>query len=186
MANRSDLKANVLAKGRDQNRTVLETIYRRYREAVRRYVARHFGMGPPDPEDVVQAAFEKFSQMEAPGDIDNPYTFLVRCSRNYVVDQRRRLAVRESYAANVTLIETEADDLDAERVLASRQRWEKVARAITTLDARRREMLLMNRLDGLSFAEIARQNGCSPSLVRQMVVDALVICRNAIEQEDVA
>ena len=154
--------------------------YRRYRDALHRYVVRHFGLGPPDPEDVVQVAFEKFHQLDEPEAIDNPYTFLIRCSRNYVIDQRRRAAVRTSYANQTAATSDGIDHFDAERVLSSKERWEAVARAIAALDDRRREMLLMNRVSGLSCAEIARRKGCSVSLVKLLVAEALVACRDAL------
>jgi RNA polymerase sigma-70 factor (ECF subfamily) len=47
---------------RDTNE--VEALYRRYSVAIRHYLERHFGKGPPDPEDAVHAAFERFARLE--------------------------------------------------------------------------------------------------------------------------
>lgn len=163
---------------------VLEALYRRYGNEIRRYVARHFGLGPPEPDDVVQAAFENLASAPNLAELDNPYTFLVRCTRNYVVDQHRRAKVRADHMASESCLETEIDDLHAERVISSRQRYEIMACAIGSLDERRREMLLMNRVEGLSYAEVARRKGCSVTLVKLLVAEALAACHEALDRAE--
>lgn len=162
----------------------LETLYRRYRNGIHRYVARTFGPGPPDPEDVVQVAFEKYAALDETEKITNPPAFLFRSARNYVIDQRRQLSVRAEYARDVVAVTSYSDDLDGARVLESKQRWAVLEAAIARLDARSREMLLMNRIHGLSSAEIARRNGCSPTLVKTIIARALVACHRALAEPD--
>lgn len=162
----------------------LDTLYRLYHEMVRRYVARRFGAGPPDPEDVVQVAFENYASSAERAPIDNPRAFLIRTARNYVIDQRRRQAVRADYARDVQATADGSDDLDAERVLESRQRWAAIETAIAGLDERSRQFLLMSRIHGLSSAEIARRAGCSPTLVKGIIARALVACHRAIAELD--
>jgi RNA polymerase sigma-70 factor (ECF subfamily) len=45
-------------------------------------------------------------------------------------------------------------------------------------------MLIMNRIHGLSYAEIARQKGCSQTLVKTVVARALVACERALREAD--
>jgi RNA polymerase sigma-70 factor (ECF subfamily) len=163
---------------------LLEYLYRQYRDVVRRYVVRTFGQGPPDPDDVVQAAFERFATLEQPAKIDNPQAFLVKSARNYVIDQRRRLSVRASYRQNVQSVMDSSDDLNAERVLSAKERWEILERAIRAMDPRRQEVLIMHRINGLSYAEIARRKGLSQTMVKTLVAQALVICERALREAD--
>lgn len=183
MASRSDSEATIDEAGSNDS-AIVDRAYRRYRESVRRYVARTFGPGPPDPDDVVQAAFERFATTDEPGAIGNAYSFLVRCCRNIVFDQRRRQKVRAGYAADVFVTESQIDELDAERVLSAKERAAIVATAIDSLDQRRREMLLMNRVEGLSYAEIARRLGVSDGLVKLRVAEALQACREAVDARE--
>jgi RNA polymerase sigma-70 factor (ECF subfamily) len=159
-------------------------LFREHHGSIRRYVARTFGSGPPDPDDVVQAAFEKYASLGEPNGIENPKAFLIRTARNYVLDQRRRQSVRSSYAQSVQSEDSSNDDFDGERVLTAKQRWRVLEDAIRKLDRRHQEMLIMNRIHGLSYAEIARQKGCSQTLVKTVVARALVACERALREAD--
>ena len=159
-------------------------LYRRYHDGIRRYVLRSFGAGPPDPEDVVQAVFERYMAASHADRVLDPRAFLFRSARNYVIDQRRRQSVRADYARDVQSIADASDDLDAERVLDSKQRWAAIEAAIARLDTRSREFLLMNRIHGLSSAEIARRKGCSATLVKTVIARALVALHRALDGEE--
>lgn len=162
----------------------IERLYRSYKDRLRRYVAATFGTGPPDPEDVVQVAFENFAGREDRETIVNPEAFLTTSARNYVLDQRRRLKVRADHADGERIFGADCDDLDAERVLSARERWKVLENAIQNMDPRRREILIMNRIHGLSYAEIARRIECSQTLVKMLAAQALVICERALREAD--
>lgn len=164
--------------------TLLETLYRNHNAELKRYVARTFGAGPPDPEDVVQAVFERYLWRVAGEPIANPVGFLVTMARNYVLDHRRRQSVRERYTADFHVGLAQADLLGPDRIVASRQQLNLLQIAIAALDPRSREILLMSRLDGLSSAEIARRKNCSPTLIKNIIAKALTTCRNALGRGD--
>lgn len=159
----------------------LGILYRRYRSAVVAYVLRTFGNGPPDPEDVVQATFERYAVFASTKDIENPRAFLFRTAHNYVLDQRRRHSVRSQYAKDELHLSSVSDLLDAERFLAAKEELELLKAAIARLDTRSREMLLLSRIEGLSSAEIARRKGCSATLVKTIIARALVSCHRALD-----
>jgi RNA polymerase sigma-70 factor (ECF subfamily) len=162
----------------------LDLAYRSHREDIRRYIARTFGAGPPDPEDAVQAAFERYAAIPDRARVENPKAFLIRSARNYVIDQRRRHAVRASYVADEAGTATQAEDRDAERVLSAKERLEIIERTIQTMDPRRQQVLIMNRIHGISCVEIARQLNRSPTLVKTMLAEALTLCERALRQAD--
>lgn len=162
----------------------LERLYYRHRAEIVRFLTRTFGEGPPDPEDVVQAVFERFAMIARVEQVQNARAFLFRSARNFVIDERRRQAVRSEFVAAAIALADRSDDLDAERVLHSRQNWAAIEAAIGQLDARSREMLLMNRIHGLGYAEIARQKGCSATLVKAVIARALVACHHALGAHD--
>jgi len=167
----------------DSSDNAVDAVYRTHRNAVLNYVRRHFGVGPPDPEDVVQTVFERYFA-QAEGHIDNPRAFLLRSARNFVIDQRRRHSVQMDYAREVQSLSDGSDDVDAQRVLEGKQRLGLLERAIADLDPRTREMLLMSRIQGLSSAEIARRKHCSPTLVKKLIAKALVACHRALDEPE--
>lgn len=182
MTARTNLDGELMA-ARSRN-MALDRLYRLYRDQVRRYIARTFGAGPPDPDDVVQAVFENFAALEDAGQIKNPPAFLIRSAHNYVLDQRRREAVRASHRQDAGHLASETDDLDAERVLSAKDRLALLNRVIQAMEPRRREWLILNRIHGLSFAEISRRKGVSQTLVKNVVGQALMLCEQALREAE--
>lgn len=162
----------------------VEALYRRYRYSILRYIESAFGNGPPDPEDAVQAAFERFANLENRNVIHNPEAFLKRSARNFVLDHRRAHKVRNAHAALEYDLGDDTDDLNAERVLSSKERFAIMERVIRGLDQRRRDVLVMNRIQGISCAEIARQLGCSQTLVKMRLMEAVTLCQRALRDAE--
>jgi RNA polymerase sigma-70 factor (ECF subfamily) len=162
----------------------IDTLYRRYRDGIRRYVARRFGSAPPDPEDVVQAVFEKYAMALVSRSVLNPRAFLFRSAHNHVIDERRRQSTQANCVWDAQAVSDSSDDLDAERVLGAKQEWAAIENAIADLDERSREFLLLSRVHGLSSAEIARRKGCSPTLVKSVIGRALVACHRALGENE--
>lgn len=179
----------VFAAGRSKRsgadgRAVVADAYRFYWDGLCRYIQRTFGSGPPEPEDVAQAAFTQFAALEDPAAIANPKAFLYRSARNFVVDQHRRQRVRARYAQNeLNEAETPAD-FDAARVLESRERLALIEAVIRQMPERQRMVLVMNRIDGLSYAEVARRSGMSETNVKRLVVKAVIECQRALRAAD--
>jgi RNA polymerase sigma-70 factor (ECF subfamily) len=162
----------------------LEALYRHYRQGLRRYVQATFGAGPPDPDDVVQAAFERFAQLDDQDAIQNPHGYLVRAARNYVIDHQRRVEVRERNSDGIRLIGEVSDDWDAERVISAREELHLLERAIQGLDERRRKVLIMNRIHGISCARIGEELGIPTTTVKDMITHAIAACERALSGDD--
>ena len=146
----------------------MDMLYARHWSELCHYIKKHFGPGPPDPEDVAQDAFMRFVAIEDRQAIDNPRAYLFRTAHNVLVDEHRRLALRSASPA-----ETEArpasDDRTPERVLAGREQLGILARTLRAMPAARSRSFLLNRLQGLSCAAIARMTGYSDSAVKKHI-----------------
>jgi RNA polymerase sigma factor (sigma-70 family) len=151
--------------------TGMDVLYARHWGELCHYIRKHFGPGPPDPEDVAQDAFMKFAAINDREAIENPRAYLFRTAHNVLVDEHRRLALRRVPA------DTEAppvsDDRTPERVLVGRERLEILMRTLRAMPAVRRRSFLLNRLQGLSCAAIARMTGYSESAVKKHIDLAL-------------
>lgn len=162
----------------------LDAHYRRYWLSIHRYIARRFGGGPPDPDDAVQAAFERFARIEDKSAILDPGAFLRRSAHNFVLDYHRSEKVRTRHADLEAELESGTDDLDPERVLSARERFVILERVITTMDEKRRDVLVMSRIHGLSSAEIARRLHCSPTLVKMRLAEAIALCQRELRNAE--
>lgn len=152
----------------------LEVLYRRHWRDVIRYVSRTFGAGPPTPEDVAQQAFVRLAANGSAVDIHNPKAFLFRSARNFIIDEHRRAAAQRTFleSGGADLVEPGAEP-SVERVITARECLKIVADTIHAMPPERRRSFLMHRLQGLSFAEIARRTGYSEAGVRHHVLGAL-------------
>jgi RNA polymerase sigma-70 factor (ECF subfamily) len=64
--------------------------------------------------------------------------------------------------------------------LIAKQQVRLLQTVLAGLPERHRLYLTANRMDGLSFAEIARRHGVSESLVRKTVDEAAAVCQRAV------
>jgi len=154
---------------RDQS---MDLLYARHWGELCHYIQKHFGPGPPDPEDVVQDAFMKFAAIDDRDAINNPRAYLFRTAHNVIVDERRRLALRRANPAD-TDAPPVSDDRTPERVLVGQQRLEILRGSLRAMPAARRRSFLLNRLQGLSCAAIARMTGYSESAIKKHIDLAL-------------
>lgn len=154
----------------------LERLYRDFGDSLVSYIRYQFGAGPPEPEDVVHEAFARLARTQDSTPVAQPKAFLRVTARNIAIDARRGSARTGAVMKSVAILEENNREIDALDVLSSRQELERLAAVIETLKPKERTALLMHRIDGLSFAEISRQLGISPSGVRLLVKNALAKC----------
>jgi RNA polymerase sigma factor (sigma-70 family) len=158
---------------------LLPELYGRYRAEIIAFVRRRFGAGPPDPEDVAQQAFTNFAALKSHEGVANPRAFLYRTAHNIVINERKRqhLARRLFDATPQPQEICEArDDFNPEVVLIGREQYRLIEQVIRDMPQKRRLILLLNRFEGLSYAEIARRMRLSESVVRKHAALAIREC----------
>ena len=172
----------VLAKDDDQGDD-LGDLFDRYRREIVAFVRRKVGDGPPEPEDVAQQTFVNYAAVRDRGGIQNPRAFLYRTAANIVINHVRRASLGRAHLADERALGDifgDHDELSPEIVLLNRERFEQVVLAVRLLPRRQRRFLLLHRLQGMSYTEIARRNGVSISTVRRDVEAAVNACAEAI------
>ncbi|WP_295800827.1 RNA polymerase sigma factor [uncultured Microbulbifer sp.] len=170
--------ANQLTADNDKN---LDYYYREYHQELCRYAVSKFGLSYSEAEDLVQEAFARMAPQFRDGSVEHVRAFLYRSVHNATIDALRKGQVRESYAQSVQGDpERDQDNLGPERVASSRQFLGLISRALWNMPHKRRRLLLMNRVDGLSYAEIARREGLSATVVKKHVAKALAGCQEAL------
>lgn len=161
---------------------LLVDVYRQYRRELCAYITGKFGVDTSDAEDIVQSAFANFAELEGVLLVENPRAFLYRACSNIAIDQKRHGKVRQGYSETVLHTEEEASDATGpERTNESRQRLGILAQVMWAMPGRRRQLLMMSRFDGLSYAEIARQVGLSETVVRKHIAKAIDDCHKALK-----
>lgn len=165
-------------------RGFLGGLYRRYWGELCHYLRAKYGDGPPEPEDVAQAAFAKVAELDDVASIRNPRAYLYRVARNIRVDQCRRDRTHDRFVAQETHLEAAngAAQIGPERVLISKEECAVLEAAIRDLDQRERDFLLLHRLHNLGYTDIARRVGMSRNGVKAVVERAFARCEAAMRR----
>lgn len=143
-------------------------IFDRHAASLLRFLARR--VHPAEAEDllldVFRIAFERRSAFERDRDSARPWLYGI--AANVVAKHYRSEARRLRALARVSADRTLADD-PAEQAVAAADagvRWTRVARALGTLPAAERQVLLMYAWEDLSYDEIALALGIPAGTVR--------------------
>ncbi|MEM9286806.1 MAG: RNA polymerase sigma factor [Pseudomonadota bacterium] len=170
----------------DENALNLTELYQRKSQDFVRGLRKLFGAGPPDPEDIMQQAFQKL--MEKYGGtsgqtevgrtsqgLRDPEAYLWRTARNLILNERRAVQTRSRYD-----FETEqlffADrgvSCGPERVIAVREQLSIINAALGAMPEMRRRCFVLHRIDGLSLSQAAKRIGLSRTAVTKHVTRAL-------------
>jgi RNA polymerase sigma factor (sigma-70 family) len=138
-----------------------------------------------EAEDLIQDAFLKMQEYcERGGQVRQPEGFLVRTVLRLAANARRdahRNLYHEEPVENLTLIVDTTPTPD--EVLAGDQCLERMRDALDAVSRRTRDVFFMQRLDGLSYAQIAQRLGVSISAVEKHIASALAILADANQQE---
>ena len=153
----------------------LVRLYQDYAPTLAASIRKIYGNGPPDPEDIAQAAFEKVLARGSLSTIDNLKAFLWSTARNLVRREIRSKDVRERYAADVEEIffAQKGDDLSPERIISARDQLKQVNEVLRAMPDKRRQAVYLHRIEGLPVAEVARRLGISRSAAVKHVARGL-------------
>jgi len=156
----------------------LRALYESYWNELCGYLRHRFGLGPPEPEDIVQAAFANFAAVASQGKIANPRAFLYATARHLVFDHHRHQRYCDGHARDVqhTAEHEILSEISPERVLLDRERVRLLSEALKRLSPKQRRMVLLSRFEGLSHTEIAARFGVSAASVQKQVERGLAEC----------
>jgi len=136
----------------------------------RRAVLRR-GVSEEDADELVQEAFLKVEQFERSHAARSREALLVTAAVNLSVDRARRQK-RAPFVDHDDVHAIADNAPDPAQIVEEQARLRHVASGLDQLPERTRRILLMRRLDNLSFAEIAEAEGMSVAAVEKQVARA--------------
>jgi len=167
----------------DNSQVNLGDLHRQYWASLCKFLNRNFGTGPPDPEDIAQAAFEKMAAVKNTRNIKNPRAFLYTIARNFALEYKRRGRTHERYIEKTLADHDESlEQITPERILIERQRLKVMEQVIAKMPYKQRRILKMSRFAGKSYREIAAETGWSLSDIARQINDAMAILEEALER----
>ena len=129
------------------------------------------GNSAQDAEDLVQEAWVRLAGYQREQIVERPEAFMMRTALNLSIDAHR---ARTTRGDEVLVEEAVIIDLapTAEDSMLAKERLARLSEGLSRLSETTRSILLSNRLDGLTYGEIARARGVSVSTVHTHVAKA--------------
>jgi RNA polymerase sigma factor (sigma-70 family) len=122
-----------------------------------------------EAEDLVQEVFLRLIRRLDEEPIENAEAFLFRTAVNLLRDRARRGATVANNSTELQERQQKFEALSPERVLEGKQRLQVILKALDTFDTRSKDIFILNRLEGMKYAEIARIYGLSVSSIEKSV-----------------
>ncbi len=149
--------------------TEIGTLYEQYFRQLCLY-ALHYVGDLDESKDIVQECFASLIKNNPA--LSNPKVYLYNSVRNRCIDLlRSRKKERIAPMDDLSYI---SDEEAQRRSEIEVQLWE----AVDSLPPKRRELLLLNKRDGLKYSDIARLKGLSENTVRNQIFRAIESLRN--------
>lgn len=157
----------------------IDALYRAQSPRLARFFARR--SAGDEAADLVHESFRRLIGAAARlgAQVERPEAYLSRIATNLVRD-RASAAARHHLADHQSYEEEAIAGPDPHQQLEARDAVSRLEAALTTLKPKTREIFLMHRLDGLSYAEIAEAKGMSIKGVEKQIAKALYLLRRRV------
>ncbi len=154
--------------------------------ALRAFLRAKFPMLGEGVDDLVQESYARLWRARRTGVVRNPKSFLFTTARNAALDSFRRNQV----VVLEPLVSGGASDVIEDRpsvseVVCRAQEFEVLQQAINVLPERCREIMTLQKIQGLANAEIAARLGISIHTVNAQLVTGLMRCREYLKARGV-
>lgn len=156
--------------------TDIASLYVAEHDRLRRTLMQR-GVSAAAAADMVQEAFLRM--LRAPTDVRNPQSYLFRTAGNIAVDEHRRQIRANAVIDPDAELDTSVADVapQPDSALISSEEIAALRQALDELAPRSREVLMLHRFEGLSYAEIANRLGISKNTVTVHLARAISALR---------
>lgn len=167
----------------DSQRDLLTQIFQAQRRALVGTLYRMVGC-LYTAEDLAHDAYLRVAKAVCERPVTHLQAFLYQTARNLALDHIRRERLRGTFmsaAPDGTTDAIAAPQPSQETAVMDAQNLNQVEDALATLPDRARRALMLSRLEGLTYPEIARRLGVSENTVYNDIRAALARCLAAVD-----
>ena len=167
-------------------RRELDSLFKCYRKPL---IWKMFGIVScrETAEDLVNEAYVRIATMLGHRSVEHMPTFLYQTAHNLAIDHLRREQTKGRFVdvrgGDTAMSHVASTEASPETVAADRQRLGRLEETLSVLPKRTRTVLLLNRIEGLSYPEIAKRLGVSQSTVYKDVRMALSHCLDILDED---
>lgn len=159
-------------------RLPVEQAFRRYHGRLVSFLRQRM-RSEEDAADVAQETYARLMQSYERDLLpETAATLIFRIAVNVANDfSRRRKSHHATQHCSVELVPLASEEPSQERRLHARRQLERLYAAIESLPPRCQQVFLLNRVDHMTYAQIARHCGISTSMVEKHITRALATLR---------
>lgn len=133
-------------------------------------------------EDILQDTFLKI--LVAPHlieQIKQPRPYLVTTARNIIINQARRKKIEEEY---IKILSEQAEEFDhsPEHMVLVIETLHLVANALSSLEKRHQQVLIMHYIDGISQVDLAKHFNVCRKTIQNDLMKAIIGCHRNIQK----
>jgi len=166
------------------NSNHLLTVFQEHYADLLAFLARRLG-NVEKAADVAQDTYVRLAGLSDTAQILEPRAFVFRVAGNLAIDRLRQDQRHCARQADSALGEEVCDPMASpERLFLAAEAIEKLDEALHLLPSNARLALLLNRLEGMTHAQIALRLGVSESTVGKYIVQAMRGCRDWLRQSE--
>ena len=148
-----------------------------------RRLLRSRGNSTDDADDLIQEAFLRLQVYCREHEVEKKEAFLVRTVLNLAIDRRRHATHGVRVTETIRTLQLADSMPSAVDVLAAQERLLHMKAGLDRLSPRRREVFVLNRIEGYSFPQIAQQLGITLSAVEKHAAKAVLEMTDWMETE---
>lgn len=168
--------------GKRRPASIRDIAERRYEDLTRflRYRLR----GKADAQDLAQEAFMRLLRRSREQLVERPEAYLFRIAANLAYEQRLNGAITTDFDAAEAAGDLVDESMTPERRAIGQERLRRLEQALADLPPLPRVAFALQRRDGLSYAEIAKQLDTTPHMVKKHLSVAMQRCRHVLSIDD--
>jgi RNA polymerase sigma factor (sigma-70 family) len=148
------------------------------------FLARRLG-NVEKAADVAQDTYLRLAGLGDTAQILEPRAFVFRVAGNLAIDRLRQEQRHAAWQVDAGPDDEACDPMASpERSFLAAEAIEQLDKALHLLPSNARLALLLNRIEGLTHAQIAMRLGVSESMVGKYIVQAMRHCRDWLRQSE--
>jgi RNA polymerase sigma-70 factor (ECF subfamily) len=134
-------------------------------------------------QDLAQEAYLRLLRRRLADLIKDPEAYLFRIATNLIHEYWLKAEIERGAVSDredIELLAQGPSSLDSN--IADNQKMEALIRILKVLPAMQRDVVLLHRRDGLTYAEIATRLDTSPDMVKKYLAKGLARCRVQLQR----
>lgn len=139
---------------------------------------------PQQVEDVLQDTFLKiFVTPDLIQKIKEPHPFLATTAKHIIISQARRKKLEQDYLHYLEAQQMNTAHMSPEENVLIIETLHRISNALSGLESRPRQVMIMHYLEGITQVEIAAKLELSVKTIRTDLIKAVLYCHRYMQQD---